>query len=99
MPKSMRCNWMMQRILATPPWASMSSIRDLYRIAKDMTQATGIPHVVDHIIPLNHPRVCGLHVDWNLQVVTQRANDAKSNYFCPEQTEMFTEPEQFELPV
>lgn len=34
---------------------------------------------IDHIIPLNHPDVCGLHVPWNLEPITKRRNWNKSN--------------------
>jgi 5-methylcytosine-specific restriction endonuclease McrA len=44
-----------------------------------MSQTTGERYVVDHIIPLQGEAVCGLHVPWNLRVITQEENLAKSN--------------------
>ena len=38
-------------------------------------------HELDHIIPLNHPKVCGLHVPWNFQWLTKSENNRKSNQF------------------
>lgn len=67
---------------ATPPWLSRkqkSEIRQLYQIAITMTQTTGEQYVVDHIIPLRSDTVCGLHVPWNLRVITREENLKKSN--------------------
>lgn len=41
-------------------------------------------HHVDHIIPINHPDVCGLHCLANLQYLTAEENLAKGNSFSDE---------------
>jgi hypothetical protein len=67
---------------ATPPWLTRrqkSEIRQIYQIAITMTQTTGEQYVVDHIVPLRGESVCGLHVPWNLRVITQDENLKKSN--------------------
>ena len=67
---------------ATPPWISRqqkADIRQLYQIAITMTKTTGEQYVVDHIVPLRGEDVCGLHVPWNLRVITQDENLKKSN--------------------
>lgn len=38
-------------------------------------------HDLDHIIPLNHPDVCGLHNTWNFQWLLKEDNVKKSNNF------------------
>lgn len=38
-------------------------------------------HHVDHIIPLNHPDVCGLHIICNFQYLSEEDNVRKSNQF------------------
>lgn len=67
---------------ATPPWLTTkqkSEIRQLYQIAITMSKTTGEQYVVDHVVPLRSPNVCGLHVPWNLRVITQKENLTKSN--------------------
>jgi 5-methylcytosine-specific restriction endonuclease McrA len=67
---------------ATPPWLTRkqkSEIRQIYQIAITMTNTTGEQYVVDHIVPLRSPDVCGLHAPWNLRVITQKENLKKSN--------------------
>jgi hypothetical protein len=69
---------------ATPNWLTATQrmeIRLKYRLAIELSRATGIRHAVDHIIPLQGEEVCGLHVPWNLQVIPQTENLKKSNKF------------------
>jgi 5-methylcytosine-specific restriction endonuclease McrA len=67
---------------ATPPWITQEqkeAIKGLYLHAMRLTKITGERYVVDHIIPLINPIICGLHVPWNLRVITQEENLLKSN--------------------
>jgi hypothetical protein len=67
---------------ATPKWLSLeqkAEIRKLYIDAMIVTRITGVPYVVDHIVPLRGETVSGLHVPWNLQVMTREENLKKSN--------------------
>ena len=42
---------------------------------------TGVKHEVDHIIPLVHDKVCGLHVRKNVQLLTRMQNRQKASRF------------------
>ena len=44
--------------------------------AKQLTEETGVPHEVDHTIPISKG---GLHHQDNLQVLTREENRRKSN--------------------
>ena len=68
----------------TPSWANQEKIREIYIEAKKLTNTTGVEHVVDHIVPRKHPLVCGLHNEFNLQILTRKQNSKKSNRFTAE---------------
>ena len=62
---------------ATPLWANLALIKDFYKEAEHFSES------IDHIIPLSHPLVCGLHVESNLQMLPLRDNIIKNNSFTP----------------
>lgn len=74
-------NYRGRKAHATPAWADAEKIAAIYAEATRLTAATGIPHEVDHEIPLNGRNVCGLHVESNLRVITASANRKKGNRF------------------
>lgn len=66
----------------TPKWLNefqLNQIRAIYKKAEEYTNITGIQYSVDHIVPLQGENVSGLHVPWNLRVMTKSANSAKRN--------------------
>jgi hypothetical protein len=65
----------------TPRWANRFFISEIYRLAKLRTKLLGIPHEVDHVVPLRGKNVCGLHVEQNLRVVQKVTNRAKGASF------------------
>lgn len=67
--------------LGTPCWADRIKMQGFYKHARELTATTGIPHEVDHIIPIKHKRVCGLHNEFNLQVLTKAENQKKGSRF------------------
>jgi hypothetical protein len=88
LPKGWRKGWIIARIRATPLWADFVAIKAIYEEARRRQIETGVPHEVDHEIPLQHPRVCGLHVPGNLVPRTRKQNQAKKNYWNPDQLEL-----------
>ncbi len=81
-----RVAWQTKRIAdqldRTPPWLTPEQLFEIemfYKNAADLTKETGIQHHVDHIYPMRGKTASGLHVPWNLQVITKTENLRKSN--------------------
>ena len=56
-----------------PRWADQEIIKLIYHEARHRGMQ------VDHIVPLQGKEVCGLHVEYNLQLLPAKLNAAKRN--------------------
>jgi hypothetical protein len=68
----------------TPSWLTEDDylfMEKFYKESIRLTKETGILHQVDHIVPLQGKNVSGLHVPWNLQVLTAKENREKHHKF------------------
>lgn len=67
--------------LATPKWLTKDQklqIRAFYEEAERLKSETGVDYEVDHIVPVRGGIVSGLHVPWNLRVITAAENQKKN---------------------
>jgi len=70
------------RAQAMPTWLTKEQrkeINQFYKEARRLTRITGIDYHVDHVYPLKSEISCGLHVPWNLQIITAVENMRKGN--------------------
>ncbi len=70
------------KLSATPNWLTeehFEQIKIFYKKAKNLGKWSNVSYHVDHIIPLQGKIVSGLHVPWNLRVITEEENLRKSN--------------------
>lgn len=86
---SRRHRYISMVVLSAPPWVDRAALREIQETARRLSRETGVPHEVGHIVPLNHPRVCGLTVPWNLEVMPAKRNAAMTNHFLPDQIPLF----------
>jgi hypothetical protein len=63
----------------TPAWVDQAKIDEVYAAARALREA-GHDAEVDHIVALQGVDACGLHVHWNLQIVTRKQNLQKKNH-------------------
>lgn len=71
-----------KKLNSTPKWLTKFDkdyIRHIYIQARELEKLDGIKRHVDHIVPLQGKNVSGLHVPWNLQILTAHENCAKHN--------------------
>lgn len=69
---------------ATPAWVNEFFVSEAYDLAVRRSKLFGFAWNVDHIVPLKSERVCGLHVESNLQVIPQSVNFSKNNRHWPD---------------
>lgn len=77
--RALCAKWNASLLMACPSWVDWSAVQTIYREAVRITRETGIQHDVDHIVPLQSQTVCGLHVPWNMQILTHSENARKGN--------------------
>lgn len=74
------------RLQATPKWLSVEQKQrttEIYATTQRLQELTATTYHVDHTVPLCNESVCGLHVWWNLQPLTERDNISKHTVFDP----------------
>ena len=72
------------KLQASVAWADKDKMAVFYEMAQRLTELTGIVHHVDHIVPLVSEKVCGLHNEFNLQVLPGVENLKKHNRHWPD---------------
>lgn len=72
------------KLQRTPKWLTdthFKEINEFYKTASNRTMELGEPYHVDHIVPLQGENVSGLHVPWNLQIISGSENSRKFNRY------------------
>lgn len=61
----------------TPSWADLKRIDKVFRACYALNKQIDVAHHVDHIVPLRGKNVSGLHVHYNLRIITAVENVKK----------------------
>ncbi len=78
-----------QKLERMPRWIKdvfIKEIKEYYTMAKKLEKIFSWKQHVDHIVPFKGKNVSGLHVPWNLQILSQKANQEKGNRHVEENT-------------
>lgn len=70
------------KLQRTPLWLSAehkAQINKIYWEASELSKLVGEFYTVDHILPLQGKTVSGLHVPWNLHILSKSENSSKGN--------------------
>lgn len=89
MRRHIRANYIKAAYLAIPPWLSRVTLDEMDDLREYVSRVTGIRHVLAHVVPLNHPRVCGLTVPWNITIVPFSVNANSGNDWNEDQLELW----------
>jgi hypothetical protein len=90
-----RRDYIRRCVLSFPPWVDRKALHALWRLARQREWQTGEPHVLDHIVPVSHPLVCGLSVPWNFQVIPASVNAKKGCEWAPDDYKTYQQGELF----
>ena len=70
-----------KKLQRTPSWLNGGHLLEIESIYKycGALRSIGLDYHVDHAVPLRGKTVSGLHVPWNMQVITATENISKGN--------------------
>lgn len=76
------------KLQRTVAWADQEAIKQVYADCEEINLAAATAGCserfsVDHIVPFQGEFVSGLHVENNLQIITEKENSRKKNHFDP----------------
>lgn len=72
-----------RKLRATVCWANNLKIKTIYAKSSRLSIWMGSKFDVDHMVPLQSDLVCGLHNEFNLQILPTLENKSKSNRWWP----------------
>lgn len=69
---------------ATPAWTTPAELRRWERAVREAQMQTRVRMSLGHLVPLQHPLVCGLHCPANFCIETLEYNMRKGNRYWPD---------------